>query len=123
MVITTITYILTPSVAKMTSYFPKASHLKSDRQTLPHLAKVSDAMIRAAIMALYDACGDSTNNHVPEEAVVRRVRSDMRGDMKDALKVLIKNQYAQRHPTGGTMTYNITQKGLDFARSVFEGNA
>ena len=84
------------------------------------MAKSSETMIRAAVMALYDACGDSTNSHVPEEAVARRVRKDQRGDIKNALKYLVKDGHAQKHPTGGSMTYNITQKGLEFARRVFE---
>lgn len=69
-------------------------------------------ILRATLVALAEACNYSPHAHVPEEAVLHRFPTHLRGDASKALKKLVRTGCAQKHPTRGSMTYNITQEGL-----------
>ena len=71
---------------------------------------------RTALNALADACEFSINAHPPEGAILRKVQSHLRGDVRKALSQLRRMGLAQRHPTGRNTTWNITQAGLSLAQ-------
>lgn len=71
---------------------------------------------KTALVALADACGYSIHAHPPEGAILKKVRSHLRGDIRKALNQLHKMGLAHKHPTGGNTTWNITQEGLNLAR-------
>lgn len=71
---------------------------------------------RTALNALADACNFSITAHVPEGAVLRKVQSHLRGDVRKALGQLRKIGLAQKHPTGRNTTWHITQTGLSLAQ-------
>ena len=78
---------------------------------------------RAALVALADACNWSLGAHPPEEAVTRRVKSNLRGDIKKGLDQLRRMGYCVKHPTGRNMTWQLTPPGLQTARALagFQG--
>ena len=75
-----------------------------------------EALAKAVLVALAEECGYSFHAHVPEGQVLRHFRSDLRGDARKELKELVKQGFAQRHPTGRNTTYNITRTGLTEAQ-------
>jgi hypothetical protein len=68
-----------------------------------------------AIVALANACNWSIHAHVPEESI-RGIPSNLRGDVRKALDRLRRKGYCQKHPTGGSMTWQLTLGGLEKAR-------
>ena len=74
------------------------------------------AIQRTALNALADACDFSINAHPPEEFVLKRVKSHLRGDVRKALCQLRRMGLAQKHPTRGSTTWNITGDGLRSAQ-------
>lgn len=75
------------------------------------------AIQRTALNALADACNFSPNAHPPEEAILRKVQSHLRGDVRKALGQLRRMGLAQRHPTRGNTTWNITGLGIQLAQN------
>lgn len=71
---------------------------------------------RTALNALADACDFSINAHPPEEFILRKVPTHLRGDIRKALCQLRKIGLAQKHPTRGSTTWNITGDGLRLAQ-------
>jgi len=71
---------------------------------------------RAVLIALADACQYTLNAHVPVQAVQRGFPTHLRGDAKDVLKKLARKRYCIKHPTRGSMTFQLSQLGLDEAR-------
>lgn len=71
-----------------------------------------EEMLKATLVALADACNYSLHAHPPEEAVLHKLPTHLRGDARKALKKLVRLGFAQKHPTKGSMTYNITQRGI-----------
>lgn len=70
----------------------------------------------ATLRALAEACNFSPHAHPPEEAVLRRFQSHLRGDARRWLRHLHTLGLCVRHKAGGNMTYNITQEGIRLAR-------
>jgi len=75
----------------------------------------------ATLQALADACNYSLSAHVPKEAITRRAHPNLRGDVKKSLKKLRSKGYCFEHPTGGNMTWQLTQRGLTMARNILTG--
>lgn len=75
------------------------------------------AMQLATLKALADACNYSLHAHVPTEAVTCKMKRHLRGDMKGALKDLVKMGYCIKHPTGRNTTWGLTVGGLDASKS------
>ncbi len=73
---------------------------------------------KAALLTLADACNWSLHAHVPIETVTRKVASHLRGDMKKAIRHLSKKGYCLPHPTGGTITWELTRMGLQTALAL-----
>lgn len=71
----------------------------------------------AVLLALAEACNYSEHAHPPIQAIERRFKPHLRGDVKRNLKRLCSKGYASKHPTGGETTYNITSEGLRIAKS------
>jgi hypothetical protein len=75
------------------------------------------AMEQAALKALADACDYSLHAHVPTEAVTCKVKKHLRGDMKEALKKLVRLGFCIKHPTGRSTTWSLTPEGLAAAKA------
>ena len=80
-----------------------------DNQTLFDL---SEDLALPTLIALAESCDYSVNAHAPEGQILRAFATHDRGNVKKMLKKLVKAGYAQKHPTGRNMTYNITSDGL-----------
>jgi len=72
----------------------------------------------ATLRALAEACNFSPNAHPPEESIVRRFPTNLRGDASTALDQLRRLGLCRRHPTRGNTTWNINQEGLRLARQL-----
>jgi hypothetical protein len=81
-----------------------------------HTLPKEPALKKAALQALADACNYSLSAHVPVEAVTRKFRTHLRGDVKKALKELRREGYCLEHPTGRNTTWQLTSTGLNMAR-------
>lgn len=77
---------------------------------------LSEDLAMPTLIALAESCDYSTNAHPPEGKILRAFATHDRGDVKKMLKKLVKAGYAQKHPTGRNMTYNITSIGLSKAQ-------
>jgi hypothetical protein len=75
-------------------------------------------MDQATLFALAAACRQSLHAHVPIEAVSHRLRKDLRGDVKKALKKLRGRGLCQEHPAGGTMTWELSEAGLRLSQRL-----
>lgn len=60
---------------------------------------------RATLIALVEACNYSPNAHPPEERILSKFASHLRGDAKKCLGKLAKRGYCIKHPTRGSTTY------------------
>lgn len=72
----------------------------------------------AVLMALADACYYSLGAHVPREFV--RKKCSIKGDVDKLLRKLRAKRYCQVHPTGGTITWQMTFMGLQEAKKLLE---
>lgn len=72
---------------------------------------------QATLKALADACNFSLSAHVPVEAVTRKFKKHLRGDVKKILKKLRAKGYCVAHPAGRTITWQLTPNGLRVART------
>jgi len=84
---------------------------------LPDITVIEEATLRA----LADACNYSLSAHVPVEAVTARFQTHLRGEAKKALERLRRKDYCYKHPTGRSMTWQLTRKGLDMAKDLKGG--
>lgn len=73
---------------------------------------------KSALLSLANACKWSLSAHVPIEAITRGVQSNLRGEIKKALKQLQHMNYCYQHPTGKSTTWNITIDGLKVAKMI-----
>ncbi len=55
----------------------------------------------------------SLSSHVPQEAVIKRIRNIDGKMIKKALKSLKSNDFIGLHPTKGGLTIQLTRKGLE----------
>jgi hypothetical protein len=76
-----------------------------------------DGFEAAVLKSLYRAVGKSKAAHVPEPAFAKNFPGKGRM-VKKALKLLIREGYVQKHPTGGEMTYELTDLGWDLCKKM-----
>jgi hypothetical protein len=74
----------------------------------------------ATLVALANVCNFDLSAHPPLEHICRKFPTHLRGDTKKNLDKLRRKGYCQKHPTGGSTTWNITQKGVDAAVRYLE---
>lgn len=74
----------------------------------------------ATLVAFYDEVGLSTNAHIPMTAIQRHFPKHSRGFCRKTLKKLVKMRFVRKHPTGGSMTYSLTPKGVDMIKEYIE---
>jgi hypothetical protein len=67
---------------------------------------------RAALNALAEACDFSYSCHPPEHAILCKAPKHLRGDIRKGLDKLRRKGLAQKHPTRGGITWNLTKDGL-----------
>jgi predicted nuclease with RNAse H fold len=85
------------------------------------MAKCSIETLNAILVAVFDATNGSLSAHVPLEAVLRRFPGHLRGDVRRCIKELIKRGLLKLHPTRGSTTYQLTQRGLECATKLIKG--
>ena len=82
---------------------------------------------KAVLGTLCDCCASvdrsgkyhiSIGMHVAPEYVQRKLKTQYRNKVKTALDYLCAKGLAQQHPTGGSMTYHLTNKGLEVAHQL-----
>lgn len=74
--------------------------------------KCSEDDIKATLVAAYLVLGGKPNMHVPAEYIRKKLKGeDTKASFPKCLEQLIKKGYAQKHPTGGNMTYSLTECG------------
>lgn len=71
----------------------------------------------ATLAALYKACKGSLSAHPPIEAIQSKFKSHERHVPKKAIKILCQFGLAQKHPTRGGITYNLTKLGKEYAET------
>jgi len=76
---------------------------------------------KASLIAMHQEIGFSTNAHIPLTSIQRHFPKHLRGFCKGALKELVKLGLVQKHPTGGTITFSLTNRGVDAIREILEG--
>lgn len=87
--------------------------------TLPEAAPQPLSQLeRAALVALAEATGLSSNAHVPVQAVLSKVPKHLRGDLKKALDRLRRRQFCAQHPTRGGITWQLSSEGVRMAKEV-----
>jgi hypothetical protein len=67
---------------------------------------------QAVLKALGDACYWSLSAHVPIEAVTKRIRQNLRGEVKKTLRKLRAKGYCYEHPARRNTTWQLTPLGL-----------
>jgi len=80
------------------------------------MTRLKEKFLKAVLYALYVACEGSLSARVPEEAVTSRFPKHEKGDVKKALKILVRRGLAARVPKGRKLTYSLTREGLEEAR-------
>jgi hypothetical protein len=72
----------------------------------------------AALFTLHSLSGGAQTGHFSPEAVASKFRSDLRGDVKEALGELVRDPrgYVLVKPTSGGLTYGITKRGVERLR-------
>lgn len=65
----------------------------------------------AILVSICKATNVSKSAHVPIQYFIKKFQNKMKM-AKRSLHKLISLGYVSRHPTGGEMTYELTQKGL-----------
>ena len=73
-------------------------------------------MEKAVLQALADARNYSLGANPPVERVPSKFQGNLKEDAKKNLRNLRKRDYCQCHPTRGGQTWQLTVKGLAFAR-------
>lgn len=73
---------------------------------------------KITLLAVADACHNSTAGRASDGAIASRLRSDRRGDAKKGLKKLVKRRLVYSHPSGRNLTYFITIEGLKLAEKI-----
>ena len=73
---------------------------------------------KAALIAMYQEVGLSTNAHIPLTSIQRHFPKHLRGFCKSALKELVKFGLMAKHPTGGSMTYSLTTEGINIIKQI-----
>jgi hypothetical protein len=73
------------------------------------------------VIAAY-SCSFSLGAHVSDIVICSKRPTHLRGGVKKVIKSLVKKGYLQKHPTGGSMTWQLTRVGLDTAVSLEEGH-
>lgn len=85
------------------------------------MVKCSIEILNAILIAVYDATSGSLSAHVPLEAILRRFPGHLRGDVRRCVKELIKRGLLTLHPTKGSTTYQLTQRGLECTTKLIKG--
>jgi hypothetical protein len=75
----------------------------------------------ATLVALAQVCNFDLKAHPPLEHVCRKFPTHLRGDAKKNLDRLRRKGLCQKHPTGGSTTWNITKPGIEIALKQLEG--
>jgi predicted transcriptional regulator len=70
---------------------------------------------------MHQEIGFSTNAHIPLTSIHRHFPKYLRGFCKKTLKELVKLGLVQKHPTGGTTTFSLTNRGVDVIKEILEG--
>jgi len=78
-----------------------------------------DGFEALVLISICKAVRMSKSAHVPEQSFMRKFPGKG-GIVKKALRVLIREGYVQRHPTGSEMTFELTDSGWDLCRSLRE---
>lgn len=74
---------------------------------------------KAVMTAMCEAVNNSKSAHIPEGAVSKKFPSNLRGDVKTVLKKsLKKKEYVVMHPTRGSNTYQLTEKGFKMCQII-----
>ncbi len=74
--------------------------------------KCSDDELKVVLAAAYQALGGKPNMHIPAEYIRKKLKNeDVIVSFPKCLDILVKKGYVQRHPTGGNMTYSLTECG------------
>jgi|GEM_PF-1740080 len=85
-------------------------------QNIP-LSMTLRAFDESVLMVVCKVLSESKEAHKPEEAFARRFPG--KGDkVRKSLKVLVHEGYVQKHPTGGSMTYQLTNIGRAKCREL-----
>ena len=73
---------------------------------------------QTALKILAETCNYAVHAHYSEETILHKVSTDLRGDIRKALKSLHKKGLCIKHPTSGGMTYYITKEGIALAYHI-----
>jgi hypothetical protein len=73
-------------------------------------------------MAMYQEIGLSINAHIPLTSIQRHFPKHLRGLCKTALKELSRLGLVRKHPTSGSLTYSLTDKGITKIKEILEGH-
>lgn len=73
---------------------------------------------RKVLAEICKATNTSKSSHVPEHAFVKKFPNAKHA--RKALQKLVTQGYVARHPTGGGMTYQMTQTGWEECRRMKE---
>ena len=71
----------------------------------------------AVLACICTATGGSKSAHVPEQYFMRKFQKQMKMANR-SLHRLISLGYVAKHPTGGEMTYELTQRGFEVCRAI-----
>lgn len=75
---------------------------------------------KATLLALYRVCDASLDAHPPIEAIESKFKRHERHVPKKAIKALCRLGLANKHPTGGAMTYNLTREGKVYVETYMK---
>jgi predicted transcriptional regulator len=73
-------------------------------------------------MALFEETGFSIHAHVSLNSIQRHFPKALRGFCRDALKDLVRQGYVTKHPTAGSMTYSLTNEGVNAIKEMLSHN-
>ncbi len=76
----------------------------------------------AVLVALAQACNGSLAAHPPIHAIQSRFPKHLRGEVPRSLDRLRRQQYCQKHPTRGEVTWQLTREGLRLAEDIVRGS-
>jgi hypothetical protein len=71
----------------------------------------------AVLIVICKVLSESKAAHKPEEAFARRFPGKG-GKVRKSIKLLVHEGYVLRHPTGGSMTYQLTNLGREKCREL-----
>ena len=81
--------------------------------------KCPDDDLKAVLVAAYQVLGSKPNMHVPAEYIRKKLKDeDVKALFPKCLDQLVKKGYVQKHPTGGNMTYTLTECGNRIAQTL-----